>query len=422
MNKKSNIIYLEKQTNLYFDIDLNPAKISKNDVFITDIKARELLKYQLNIKKTDLFKVSNIRDYLYAKCIQEGFFQPQKDYIFSYIVEEKSLEFIYHIYAKNQEIRYEKNTIKHDLDIPVSFFIPDIFLPMALEDKYRESSLFLFEDSLVFYYQGNFVYHTFIVGQEDIDRALHYIQTIYSKISLLVCNGSKNFEADIPIYSLSEITKSSHPLPYLCFEYFQKQKSQDLPILHCLDNHPLKGSKTFSMLIKIACFVGLMLLLPLGKIGYGIYLNHQIKSLQLQNNQILQSINTSSKNNTTVFEQTKAQNQLQNHLHSLQKIQTSYTPRYNIIAEISKRLAGKDIFVKKFYFTSDIVENIQVLELDIASKSEQDLVDFMQDLSNTPLILVNTKSPLQNEKIYSNGIFKNNQALMTKIVWISNVL
>lgn len=103
-------------------------------------------------------------------------------------------------------------------------------------------------------------------------------------------------------------------------------------------------------------------------------------------------------------------------------MQTSYISRYNIIAEISRRLEGRGISVENFYFTSDIAEDVQVLELEITSNSERSLVEFMQNLSNVPINSAISGSMAKNEKIFSNGIFKENQSLMTKIVWVSNAL
>ncbi|WP_143428541.1 hypothetical protein [Helicobacter sp. 13S00482-2] len=426
MNRKSNIIYLEKETHSFFDTNLNPVKISKNDILITTIRARDLSKYQLNIKKSELSQKTNIADYLYARCIQEGFFQAQKSYIFSYIIEDKSSEFIYHIYAKTQEAAHSLPVLKDNLnkhEMNVSVYIPDIFLPMALEDQYRESGLFLFEDCLVFYHLGNLAYQVFIGHQDDINRALHYIQTVYSrKLSIIYSANNVPLNVDIQVCPLADLLKNPNPLGFLCLDYFQKQKNHDLPILQVAHDACFKKSKTFSMLLKIACVIALMLILPIGKIGYGFYINHHIKALQFQNDEILALINDSSKNSAAVFEETRTQNQLQNHLHSLQKIQTSYISRYQIIAEIAKRLKGKDIFVNNFYFASDVFENMQVLELDIVSESEQNLIQFMQDFSKTPLISVGSKPIVQNEKVFSNGIFKTDQNFATKIIWISNVL
>lgn len=418
INKKSNIIYLENQIGLCLDTTLKPAKISKNDITISNIKINELSKYQIIIKKSQSLQVSSIRDYLYARCIQEGFFLIQNHYIFTYTLEDRVSEYIYHIYAKE----LTEPTQNHPQP---TFLIPDVFLPFALEDRYRELNLFLFDESLVFYYQGNLTYQTSILDASSLSRALHYIQTIYSKLPpLLYCNNEKflKIDAGIPVQPLSDLMHSTHPLAQLCFDYIQKCKSEDLPLLSNAHKPHIK-SKTLFMLSKIAVVIILMLLFPIGKMGYAFYINHQLQVLQSQNDKVLEAINGSNKHYSKVFQNTKVQNQfLQHHLQSLHKIQTSYTPRYNIIAEISKRIEGRGISVENFYFTSDIAEDVQVLELEITSNSERNLVDFMQNLSNIPINSTIPNAMAKNEKIFSNGIFKEKETLMTKIVWISNAL
>lgn len=417
INKKSNIIYLENQTGLCLDTTLKSTKISKNDITISSIKINELSKYQIIIKKSQSLQISNIKDYLYARCIQEGFFLLQNHYAFTYTLEDRVSEYVYHIYAKQLSEQAQNH-------LQPTFLIPDVFLPLALEDRYRELNLFLFDESLAFYYQGNLAYQTTIVDASSLSRALHYIQTIYSKLpSLLYCNNEKFLKVDvgIPVQLLSDLAHT-HPMALLCFDYIQKCKNEDLPLLRHTHKTHLK-SKTLSILSKIAVAIVLMLIFPIGKMGYGFYIDHQLQVVQSQNKKTLEAINSSDKHYSKVFQNTKAQNQfLQNHLQSLQKMQTSYTPRYNIIAEISKRLEGRGISVANFYFTSDIAEDVQVLELEITSNSERSLVDFMKNLSSIPINSAISNSVAKNEKIFSNGVFKEKEALMTKIVWISNAL
>lgn len=418
INKKSNIIYLENQTDLCLDTTLKSTKISKNDTIISSIKINELSKYQIIIKKSLLAQITDIKDYLYARCIQEGFFLLQSRYIFTYTLEDRVSEYIYHIYAK------ELTQATHNHPQP-AFLIPDIFLPFALEDTYRELSLFLFDENLVFYYQGNLAYHTAIVDTASLSRALHYIQTIYSKLPpLLYCNNEKFAKVDIgiPVQPLNDLIHSAYPIARLCFNYIQKCKNEDLPLL-CNAKKSHMKSKTLSMLLKIAVVIILMLVFPIGKIGYGFYIDHQLQKLQSQNDRVLEAINKSNQHYSKAFQNTKVQNQfLRDYLQSLEKMQTSYISRYNIIAEISRRLEGRGISVENFYFTSDIAEDVQVLELEITSNSERSLVEFMQNLSNVPINSAISGSMAKNEKIFSNGIFKENQALMTKIVWVSNAL
>lgn len=418
INKKSNIIYLENQIDLCLDTTLKSTKISKNDITISNIKINELSKYQIIIKKSQLPQVSNIKDYLYARCVQEGFFLFQNHYIFTYTLEDRASEYIYHIYAKE----FDQLTQKHPQP---TFLIPDVFLPFALQERDRELNLFLFDESLAFYYQGSLAYQTSILDTSSLSRALHYIQTIYSKLPpLLYCNNEKFLKIDvgIPVQPLSDLIHSTHPIARLCFDYIQKCRSEDLPILSNT-HQPYIKSKTLSMIFKIGVVMILMLLFPIGKMGYAFYINHQLKVLQSKNDKVLEAISSSNKHHSEVFQNTKVQNQfLQHHLHSLQKIQTSYTPRYKIIAEISRRLEGKGISVENFYFTSDITQDVQVLELEITSNSQRSLVEFMQNLSNIPISSTIHNSAAKNEKIFSNGIFRENQALMTKIVWISNAL
>lgn len=418
INKKSNIIYLENQIGLCLDTTLKSTKISKNDTTISSVKINELSKYQIIVKKSQSPQVSNIKDYLYARCIQEGFFAIQNHYTFTYTLEDRVSEYIYHIYAKELTQPLQNHP-------QPTFLIPDIFLPFALEDRYRESNLFLFDESLVFYHQGNLAYQTSVLDTPSLSRALHYIQTIYSKLpSSLYCDNEKFLKIDvgIPVQPLSDLIDSTYPIARLCFDYIQKCSNEDLPLLSNA-HKPHTKSKTLSMLSKIAVVIILMLIFPIGKMGYGFYVDHQTQMLQSQNNKVLEAINSSNQNHSKVFQNTKVKSQfLQHHLHSLAKIQTSYTPRYNIIAEISRRLEGRGISVENFYFTSDIAENVEVLELEITSNSEKSLVEFMQNLSNIPISSTIPNSLVKNEKIFSNGIFKENQALMTKIVWISNAL
>lgn len=418
INKKSNIIYLENQIDLCLDTTLQSTKISKNDIIISRIKINELSKYQIIIKKSQSPQVSNIKDYLYARCIQEGFFLFENHYIFTYTLEDRVSEYIYHIYAKELHQRTQNHP-------QPTFLIPDIFLPFALEERYRELSLFLFDESLAFYYQGSLAYQTSILDTSSLSRALHYIQTIYSKLPpILYCNNEKFLKIDvgISVQPLSDLIHSTYPIAKLCFDYIQKCRNEDLPLLSN-SHQPYIKSKTLSMLLKIAVVMILMLLFPIGKIGYAFYINHQLQVLQSENNKVLEAISSLNKHHSEVFQNTKAQNQfLQHHLHSLQKIQTSYTPRYNIVAEISRRLEGRGISVENFYFTSDITQDVQVLELEITSNSQKSLVEFMQNLSNIPISSTIHNSTAKNEKIFSNGIFRENKALMTKIVWISNAL
>lgn len=418
INKKSNIIYLENQIDLCLDTTLQSTKISKNDIIISRIKINELSKYQIIIKKSQSPQVSNIKDYLYARCIQEGFFLFENHYIFTYTLEDRVSEYIYHIYAKELHQRTQNHP-------QPTFLIPDIFLPFALEERYRELSLFLFDESLAFYYQGSLAYQTSILDTSSLSRALHYIQTIYSKLPpILYCNNEKFLKIDvgISVQPLSDLIHSAYPIAKLCFDYIQKCRNEDLPLLSNFHQSYIK-SKTLSMILKIAVVMILMLLFPIGKIGYAFYINHQLQVLQSENNKVLEAISSLNKHHSEVFQNTKAQNQfLQHHLHSLQKIQTSYTPRYNIVAEISRRLEGRGISVENFYFTSDITQDVQVLELEITSNSQKSLVEFMQNLSNIPISSTIHNSTAKNEKIFSNGIFRENKALMTKIVWISNAL
>ncbi|WP_180675716.1 hypothetical protein [Helicobacter sp. 11S03491-1] len=410
MKKQNKIIYFDNKTQVFLDTHLTPIKPSKSDTIIECIHGAKLIKHQIRIdKNSPIPSAFAISDWLYAQCIQEGIFDLNIQYALTYLHEETSVEEIFQIYAYKLELAFSNYQV----------FIPDIFLPMALDSKYLQSSLFLFDDNLVFYHHDKLLYHSPFPDTDAIFKALHYIRAIYTMPSALYTCTQKSFDLNIPVVPINTLIENTpEPMVTLAFVYFSKLQNTPLPILKSNEKFYITKSKSFNMLLQIALMAILMLLYPTFLFIHGLYLKKHSENLAYQNIQILQN-NTSAHTQTHAslarLENIKNQNNsIEEHLNLLNKIQISYTPRYNFIAKLAKIIQDKNIFIEDFYFVSDIFENILSFKIRLKASCEQEILHFIQDLKNTSLIANN------HQEIFHHKIYTSQKEFSTEVIWVSN--
>lgn len=420
--KRKHILYFEEETQSYFDIDLNIAQPKKSQEIISCIDSAKLIKHQIHLDNPSLLPPPHlIKDWLYAQCIEDGVFMPHKKYAIAYLKRDMPLNktgIIFEIFACDNVVENK--------DI---FLIPDIFLPMVLEKggiegfEALEFGLFLFGKNLVFYHQNCLVYHCFVRDLASFSNALHYVETLYSKQPFtLYTIGECGFEFNMPSRSLNELLGNvNHLLANLAFRYFNLSHELSLPLLTFKQSFSLYKSKSFVMLLKIAGLVVLTLAYPIGELLYSGYYERQTLRLSAKNLQLLQNISSYSKKiknfNTTDIETIKTQNEIiKSRLYSLEQITASYIPRYSLIAKLAKKIINSGVRTQKFYFTSDLEQNSSSFEIELVSPSQKNIIHFLRDLQEMPLIFKD------KEKIFNNLIShsKNNIQASAQIVWTYN--
>ncbi|WP_143428782.1 hypothetical protein [Helicobacter sp. 11S02596-1] len=409
MGKKTKVVFSTPDG--FVDTHLRATKPSKTDTIIACIKSTSLIKAQVRIENASL-PLSNtaLSDWLYAKCVAEGIFEPNISYCFVYLCQDFASEKVFQIYAL--DLAYFP---AHQI------LIPDIFLPMGLDLTKHTQSVFLFDKNLVFYHQNELVYHSFCQNPQEINKALDYIHAIYSIApSVIYAQDSETLElissdVSLPILPLSALTgESENPIATLAFLYFSKSQNNALPLLFPSTPISFYQSKTFDLLVKTLCATLLMLLYPTSEFLYSIYLKHRFEALTKENLATLQTIATYSQ--STAPEKNKAQDTaLQDHLYALYQAQIAYLPRYNLLADLSKMLAFKDIVVEDIRLTSDIFQDVAAMSFVLSSLSQKNIINAINALQNSPH-WTNAK-----QQIFFEAISKNQEKSSAEIIWVRNV-
>lgn len=420
--KRKPILYFEEETQSYFDMDLNIAQPKKSQEIISCIDSAKLIKHQIHLDNPSLLPPPHlIKDWLYAQCIQDGVFMSHKKYAIAYLKRDMPLNkagMIFEIFACDNVVENK--------DIVL---IPDIFLPMVLEKggvegfEALEFGLFLFGKNLVFYHQNRLVYHCFVRDLASLSNALHYVETLYSKQPFtLYTIGECGFEFNMPSRPLDELLGNiNHLVANLAFRYFNVSQEFALPLLTFKQSFSLYKSKSFAMLLKIVGLVALTLAYPIGELLYSSYYERQTLRLSEKNIWLLQNISSYSKEiknfDTTNIETIKTQNEIiKNRLRSLEQIKASYIPRYSLIAKLAKKIINSGVRTQNFYFTSDLEQNSSSFEIKLVSSSQENIIRFLRDMQEMPLI------SKDKEKIFNNSIShsRNNIQASAQIVWTYN--
>lgn len=421
---RKQIIYFEEETQSYLNTNLDLVKPKKFADIISCVDSAQLIKHQIHLDNPSLLPPSSlIEDWLYAQCIQDKVFMPNEKYAITYLKHDLPLNkigAIFEIFACRYILESRDTNI---------IFIPDIFLPLALlkeGDKGIEIlkfGLFLFGKNLVFYHQNNLVYHCLIRDSASFSNALHYIETLYSSQPLVVYTiGECGFELSISSKSLKEVLGIfNQPIASLAFRYFIVSQELSLPLLKLNKGFSLRKSRSFNILLKIAALVLLALTYPIGELIYSIHLEHQTLKLSKRNIELLQNIALYSKKvksfDVADLETLKIQNEaIKDRLNSFYQIKTSYVPRYNLIAKLAKRVIKSGAQVHLFYFVSDLEQNSSSFEIMLKSSSQANIIRFLQNLKDSPLI------SKDKEKIFNKAIVypKVNAQASAQIVWVHN--
>ncbi|PAF52325.1 hypothetical protein [Helicobacter sp. 13S00477-4] len=397
--KKNQIIFASTDDSIFLDSNLKPTKPSSYDIKISCLDSSSLIKHQIHIQNNS-FLPPNIKilDWLYSKCLENGVLNIDTSYSLVYLLEDKTTEQIFHIYA------YPTTELKSN-----QILIPDIFLPMSLENEMLQSSLFLFGKNLAFYHNGRLLHHTICQNPQSILQTLDYIQTIHSVIPHIIYTDSElNISLPITICPLNELTHNQQPIASLAFLYFSKSQTNSLPLLKPQSNFCITKSISFKMFLKIACCAILMLIYPMYEVIYSIHLKNKTKILAQKNLEVLESINTLKQN---LSNQTNTKNTYPQKFQTLYEIQNSYKSRYNLIALLANEIEDKEILIEDLYLVSDIAQNSLALSIKVLSKTQKNIIDFLNDIKNLNIT--------DHQQIFNTSISQENPS--SEIVWISNV-
>lgn len=378
--KKTNVAYYDLNTKNLLDINSNFIKPSNKITPISIIEGKFLTKYQLKFPKDSIPK-NNLNDFLYAECIKEKVFNLEDEYLISYFKKEEDFLDIFYIYALKNPCR------KTDI------FIPNIFLPLCL-DSYLNDNVFLIGNDLVFYSQKIPVYHKICQNKEDFIEGINFIKTIYPINIDYVFVYNAFFEIDFKIKNLFQ---ESYSLSQIAFKYFLKNKKTPLKLLQRPKTLGIHETKSFKFLSKIAIIFLILLSYPLSKFIYSLYLEYENSKLLDQNLKVLESIN-------------EVYNSKKTHLRSLNifyNIQKSYKPLYNHIADLS-RLLSNNIYLEKYYFASDILEQKWFVEIHALSDSQERLISLLKDIKNT------------HSEVFNDDIKECEKNICAKIIWGNN--
>ncbi|PAF47093.1 hypothetical protein BKH46_05080 [Helicobacter sp. 12S02634-8] len=401
--KRSNKVVFMTQDGC-IDTHLRPITPSKNSKLLSCIPLSHLIKGQIRAPKHTLPADGvDTKDWLYVRCLEMGIFEANLPYVFVYLCEDSPSESVFHIYA----------LLATSIN-PHQVCIPDVFLPMVLESTLREAHLFLLGETLVFYHQGKLAYTALCQDFDGIINALDYIHTIYSISPIAIYGEDTSYpELPVPFIPLSTlVARSPQPIATLSFLYFAHKTPKALPLLVLKPAFSFYQSHTSKLLLLIACVTLLMLIYPMIELSESLYIKHQTQKLIDQNLAISHQIQSLK----TAYKATAPQSLkpiTQKDLLAIHQAQTSYIPRYALIAKLTQILKSYHIQLKDLYVSGDIWGNAVVIGLEISSDSSENLTTAITKLKTS---LPQAKST----QIFSHTL--DAQPPRAQIIWTYNVL
>ena len=367
-------------------IKISCAKFS--ELIMCNIQEKELESlskwHNTQIASIDYEPHSDIYAALYQHCLKKGIFENDINYLLSFIKSKKGH---LRVFAMREEEAY------------CDILVPFLLLPFSLEPN--PNGVFLLDSWLMLYENGELLYDSYCPSVAELKSGLAFLNAAYGKQNpqILYLDGfiekmldcAKQGESQDAIdssdlqalLSLASFKKIESTKEKLCFDFVlqselqgqtqnQPQNQHSLDFAHTLnipDTHPpyqkihtphipkplyntskkhFLQTHSFWASIKALACCALVFVLPCSKLGYASYLQSQATKLKEANTITNQNLQATNNKHT-----------LQNieHLHialrTLAQIRKPYTPRLEIISNISTIASKNSVWIGNLAISSN---------------------------------------------------------------------
>ena len=262
---------------------------------------------------------STLCDRLYQHCLNSGIFSQDAHYMLTYM----------RLHSGGLRIFALKENSSH-----CDIIVPAVFLPFGLEQN--PSGIFLLDDWLMFYENGELLYDYHCIEAHGLEEALCFLEKAYGKskptISYLGDFGTYALDS---LHTLAEFRKLDIDMKRLCFDTVLRlsSNSENMPKpLYNRARHSFLQTYSFWASIKsLACCV-LVFALPFGKLIYTNHIETKQKNLKAQNAIAMKEFQHQKAQNATIPHKLLRINST---IESLYSVRLPYTPRLEILSSIS---------------------------------------------------------------------------------------